>query len=82
MSSEITRTIISTDFVPAKIAMFGDIHFGAQQNSVQHNIDCIAFITFFIEQVKEKKCDAIIFLGDWFENRIEGHGTYTWIDGR
>ena len=52
-----------------KIAMCTDIHFGAQQNSVQHNLDCIAFIHFFIEQIKKNKCDCIIFLGDWWENR-------------
>jgi DNA repair exonuclease SbcCD nuclease subunit len=52
-----------------KIAMFTDIHFGARQNAEQHNIDCIEFVDFFIQEVKKNNCDTIFFLGDWFESR-------------
>lgn len=52
-----------------KIAQFTDIHWGARNNSLQHLDDCDEFIDWFIQKVKETKCDAIAFLGDWFENR-------------
>jgi DNA repair exonuclease SbcCD nuclease subunit len=52
-----------------KIAMFTDIHFGAKQNSEQHNQDCLKFIDFFINNLKKEECETIFFLGDWFESR-------------
>jgi DNA repair exonuclease SbcCD nuclease subunit len=52
-----------------KIAMFTDIHWGAKNNSVLHNNDCIEYVSWFIDNLKAEKCDAIAFLGDWFENR-------------
>jgi DNA repair exonuclease SbcCD nuclease subunit len=53
----------------SKIAMFTDIHWGAKQNSSQHNDDCTEFVDWFLMQCKEQQVDAIAFLGDWFENR-------------
>lgn len=52
-----------------KLAMFTDIHWGARGNGLQHLQDCAEFIDFFIANVVERECDAIAFLGDWFENR-------------
>jgi DNA repair exonuclease SbcCD nuclease subunit len=52
-----------------KIATFTDIHFGCRGNSIQHLEDCQDYTTWFIKNVKKHKCEAIVFLGDWFENR-------------
>lgn len=52
-----------------KIAYFTDIHWGAKNNLVLHNQDCLEFIEWFVVQVKASKVDSIGFLGDWFENR-------------
>ena len=52
-----------------KLAFFTDIHFGARNNSDQHNQDNLNFIDWFIEKVKEEKASHIAFLGDFFENR-------------
>lgn len=52
-----------------KLAMFTDIHFGARNNSDQHNLDNLDYIDWFIERVKEEKPSHIAFLGDFFENR-------------
>ena len=52
-----------------KIASFTDIHWGAQNNSEQHNEDCTQFIEFFCETVKKEKAEAVVFLGDWYEQR-------------
>lgn len=47
-----------------------DIHFGRKSNSDQHNQDCIDYLTWFCEQVKQEgDIDYIGFLGDWFETR-------------
>lgn len=53
-----------------KIALCTDIHFGARNNSELHNQDCLDFLTWFCEHVKDDpKVDAVGFLGDWNENR-------------
>jgi len=52
-----------------KLAMFTDIHFGARNNSDQHNLDNLDYIDWFIERVKEENPSHIAFLGDFFENR-------------
>jgi DNA repair exonuclease SbcCD nuclease subunit len=52
-----------------KLAMFTDIHWGARNNSDQHNLDNLDYIDWFIERAKEEKPSHIAFLGDWFENR-------------
>ena len=50
--------------------LFGDIHFGKKSNSSIHNQDCIDYLTWFCEQVKnDPDADYIAFLGDWHENR-------------
>lgn len=50
-------------------AVFGDIHFGDRQDSPVHNQDCIRFIEWFCIKAKENHADAIIMVGDWFDNR-------------
>lgn len=53
-----------------KTASFTDIHFGAKNNSDQHNEDCLRFVEWFCEQVRnDPTVDNIMYLGDWFENR-------------
>jgi calcineurin-like phosphoesterase family protein len=50
--------------------MFTDIHFGKKNNSLQHNQDCLDFVTWFCNRVKEDPAIThVVFLGDWFENR-------------
>ncbi len=51
------------------LALFGDIHFGCRNNSEQHNLDCLEFIDWFIQRVRERKATHIAFLGDFFEHR-------------
>jgi len=59
-----------TDFKNIKkLAMFTDIHFGARNNSDQHNLDNLDFIDWFITIVQKEKPSHIAFLGDFFENR-------------
>ena len=48
-----------------RAAVFTDIHFGKKSDSEQHNLDCVAYIDWFCEQVKVHQCDTIIFMGDW-----------------
>ena len=38
-------------------------------NSVVHNTDCVNFVKWFCQQVQINKCDHIVFMGDWHENR-------------
>lgn len=53
-----------------KTALLTDIHFGKKANSELHNQDCIRFIDWFCENVREDpEIDHIAFLGDWNENR-------------
>lgn len=52
-----------------KISLFTDIHWGAKGNSTQHNEDCLDYIEWFKNKTIEEECDAIVFMGDWFENR-------------
>lgn len=52
-----------------KLILLTDIHWGARNNSEQHNQDCLDYIDWFIEKVKDEKPSHIAFLGDWFENR-------------
>lgn len=50
-------------------AAMTDIHWGAKNNSEQHNQDCLDYIDWFCDNAIEHKVDNIMFLGDWFENR-------------
>lgn len=53
-----------------KGAYLTDIHFGRKNNSDQHNRDCLDFIDWFCDRVKEDKdIDYVAFLGDWHESR-------------
>jgi DNA repair exonuclease SbcCD nuclease subunit len=52
-----------------KLASFTDIHFGRSSNSEMANYDNLDFIEWFIEKAKAEGCDAIAFLGDYFDNR-------------
>jgi len=52
-----------------RAAVFTDIHFGDKNDSERHNLDCLNFIKWFCAQVREAQCDAVIFMGDWFDNR-------------
>lgn len=52
-----------------KLALFTDIHWGCKNNSVLHNEDCMDYIKWLKSHVLTEQCDAIVFMGDWFENR-------------
>jgi len=53
-----------------KSALLTDIHFGKKANSTVHNEDCLRFLDWFCEQVKnDPEIDHVVFLGDWNENR-------------
>jgi len=53
-----------------KGAFFTDLHVGAKSNSQQHNEDCVNYIDWFCNIVKnDPKIDHIIFVGDWHETR-------------
>ncbi|PPD55720.1 MAG: hypothetical protein CTY12_00240 [Methylotenera sp.] len=52
-----------------KAAAFTDIHWGAKNNSDQHNQDCLNYIDWLCDQVKSSDVDHIIFMGDWYEVR-------------
>ena len=53
-----------------KAACFTDIHWGRKNNSERHNQDCLNYIDWFCDNVKQDAdIDHIIFMGDWFEHR-------------
>jgi hypothetical protein len=52
-----------------KAACFTDIHFGAKNNSREHNNDCEDFVQWFIDEAKKRGCETCFFLGDWHQNR-------------
>ncbi|MEY2701753.1 MAG: Klebsiella phage vB KleM RaK2 [Bacteroidota bacterium] len=52
-----------------KAILFTDIHYGAKNNSNQHNIDCFEFVTWMIDLARREQCDTCIFLGDYHNNR-------------
>lgn len=53
-----------------KTAGFSDIHFGRKSNSDTHNQDCVNFVKWFCEQVRnDSEIDSVVFMGDWHENR-------------
>jgi DNA repair exonuclease SbcCD nuclease subunit len=53
-----------------KGVFFTDIHFGRKSNSPIHNTDCLNFINWLSDYVRnDKTIDYIAFLGDWHENR-------------
>jgi DNA repair exonuclease SbcCD nuclease subunit len=52
-----------------KAAVFTDLHVGLKSNSLQHNLDCVNFVEWFIETAKKENCETCLFLGDWHHNR-------------
>ncbi len=54
-----------------KAAFFTDIHFGLSGDSETHNQDCIRFMTWFCDNVRDAQCDSVFFLGDWFHNQTK-----------
>lgn len=54
-----------------KLALFGDIHFGAKGNSKTFNEYCCKFVTRLVEYAKSLNLDGIVFLGDWHDSRDE-----------
>jgi DNA repair exonuclease SbcCD nuclease subunit len=53
-----------------KAAAFTDMHFGLRNDSEVHNQDCLEFVEWLADQTLAHNCDCIIFMGDWFHNRI------------
>jgi DNA repair exonuclease SbcCD nuclease subunit len=53
-----------------KGAYFTDIHFGRRSNDVVHNQDCMDFVKWFCDNVRnDPSITYVAFLGDYFENR-------------
>lgn len=52
-----------------KAIVFTDIHLGLKNNSKEHNIDCVEFVQFMIDQATERDIRTCIFMGDFFHNR-------------
>ena len=52
-----------------KALLMTDAHYGARNNSDQHNQDNGRYIDWFIDHCKKEKASHVFFLGDWFENR-------------
>ena len=53
-----------------RTASFTDIHWGAKNNSEQHNQDCLQYINWFCDNVRaDPMIDSVVFMGDWYENR-------------
>lgn len=52
-----------------KLVLHTDIHFGARNNSDQHNLDNLEYLDWLVEIIKKEKPSHIAFLGDFFENR-------------
>lgn len=68
-TSKSSKTVSERVQQITKLVCFTDIHFGARNNSDQHNLDCLDYIDWFISKVKEIRPSHIAFLGDFFENR-------------
>lgn len=53
-----------------KIALFTDIHHGRRGNERAHNQDCLDYVGWFCDLVRQTgDVTHIAFLGDWFESR-------------
>jgi len=52
-----------------KAAVFGDLHLGKHSDSPVHNQDCLDYTQWFCDQARNADVDAIIFIGDLFDNR-------------
>lgn len=52
-----------------KVITFTDIHLGLKNNSKDHNIDCVNFVKFAIDEAKKRDIKICIFMGDFFHNR-------------
>lgn len=52
-----------------KSIVFTDIHFGLKNNSVDHNENCLNFVTWVIDTAKKHNIKTCCFLGDWFDSR-------------
>lgn len=52
-----------------KAAVMTDLHVGLKSNSVQHNIDCLNFVEWFVATAKTQNCDIAIICGDWHNHR-------------
>ena len=56
-------------FAIDRIATFSDIHFGRSKDSREKIGSCTGFIDWFLKDIASRNIDAIVFCGDWFDNR-------------
>jgi DNA repair exonuclease SbcCD nuclease subunit len=52
-----------------RAAVFTDLHLGNKSNSHQFITDCENYIAWFLDVVRTRECDCVIFLGDFHHNR-------------
>lgn len=64
-----TTKIAMIDATITKLLQFTDIHFGARNNSEQHNLDNLEYGDWLIDLIKTEAPSHVAFLGDFFENR-------------
>ena len=56
-----------------KAIFFTDIHFGLRNNDKTHNLDCLDFIDWVIDEAKKRNITTCFFLGDWHDSRHTIH---------
>lgn len=49
--------------------VFTDIHFGKKNDSVEHNKDCLDFVSWASKLVIERNISSVVFMGDWHDSR-------------
>ena len=59
--------VIEREF--SNIGLFSDIHFGKSRDSALKLELCSNFVKWLAEDIKEREIDALVFGGDWFDNR-------------
>lgn len=68
--TQLSTALSRENVILKKGIAFTDIHWGAHQNSEQHNQDNLDFIDWMIKIIKhDQSIDHVLFLGDWYEHR-------------
>lgn len=72
--AHMTTTLVKTKPFN-KAALFTDIHWGRANNSEVQNKDCLSYILWCCQQVRDDPdIDCVMFLGDWHQHRSAING--------